>query len=126
MNVKRNLFGLFAAVGITTALAAGFSTNAGAAPADATAARPVVVRYGHLDLARDGDRRVLYRMLRNAAGRACGNVDIRDLTGRAAWVECRKEALDDAVTRIGNDRLTELHRGNGAESSAGPRLAADR
>lgn len=123
MIIERDLFGLAVALAVTTALGLLFANDAASAPPRGPTTGSVVVRYGHLDFDRDADLRTLYRALRNAASRACGTYDNRDLPGRAAWRRCRDAAVDDAVARIGDERLAGLN-GGGRRGRAHSRLAA--
>lgn len=71
----------------------------------------VTVEFSDLDLARGAGVEVLYRRLRAAAKSVCGTNDGRNLNGRQEWRKCYDQALDEAVAKVNNSRLTELHRG---------------
>ena len=72
----------------------------------------VTVRYGDLDLGGDEGARVLYSRLRAAANQVCDPLDSRDLYLQAARRACYRNALDNAVLRLGNARVAALHSGD--------------
>lgn len=72
----------------------------------------VKVPYGDLDLGKSDGAKILYRRLQYASKKVCG---VRGLRGNrsireaAMAQECYRNALSEAVVRIDNDLLTELH-----------------
>lgn len=85
-------------------------------PADPT--RAVAVAYADLDLSKDAGAQALYRRIRAAARAVCRAADRDfDLEARRSQRACVREAVDDAVTRIGNASLTSLHSSESAQAN---------
>jgi UrcA family protein len=76
----------------------------------------MTVHYADLDLDSADDLNTLYSRIERAARQVCGRADGRNLAMVAQWRTCRGEALDTAVSRIGNAQLSELHRKRDASS----------
>jgi UrcA family protein len=71
---------------------------------------PITVRYGDLNLANPEGARVLYRRISVAARNACGPNFAQWYPGvRAAWKECYKATVDQAVKQVNAPALTALH-----------------
>lgn len=87
---------------------------AATAPALAYSASPEretvgVVRVGHtdLDLSQPRDAGIMLSRLNRAAGRACGDQDLRGVTGaRGALKQCQAATLAVAVARLGSPEVT--------------------
>jgi UrcA family protein len=73
----------------------------------------VRVQYADLDLTRDPGVDSLYARLRHAANAVCERPGTRDLTSLTLEASCRSRALDEAVARVHNARLTARHTGTG-------------
>jgi UrcA family protein len=74
--------------------------------ADETATS-VTVHYAGLDLSKPAGTRVLYRRIVGAARMVCGEQG-RSLEEQLDWQRCYHRAIDDAVVRVNNPRLTAL------------------
>jgi UrcA family protein len=71
------------------------------ARADApSATQRVAIHYGQLDLGDAAAVDTLYRELANAAERACGPYDARNLRERNAWRECRETAFSAGLAQL--------------------------
>ena len=85
------------------------------AVADATSGlkgASVKVSYGDLDLEKSEGARILYRRLQQASKQVCdaqGPGDNRSAQDAYEARRCYKDALSDAVAKIDNDLLTQLH-----------------
>ncbi len=77
----------------------------------ATGVPAVTVNFSDLDVARGAGVETLYQRLRTAAKAVCGAKDIRKLNETKAWRACYTQALDNAVEKVGNERLNQLHHG---------------
>jgi UrcA family protein len=60
----------------------------------------VAISYGQLDLNDAAAVDTLYRQLANAAERACGAYDARNLRERNAWRACRETAFSAGVAQL--------------------------
>lgn len=72
----------------------------------------VKVSYGDLDLEKSEGAQILYQRLQQASRKVCGARGLRgsgSLRQAIMAQECYKNALSEAVARIDNDLLTELH-----------------
>jgi UrcA family protein len=83
------------------------------APFAAHAAAPattqtVAVSYAQLDLGEVAARDTLYRQLANAADRACGAYEARNLRERSAWRECRDAAFSLGVAQLVEARIAAV------------------
>ena len=100
-----------------TVCAAAVSMLAAAAHADAPVVEKnvveKVVRYADLDPSRSPDAATLYARLERAADAVCGQADARDLTSRRMQKQCRQQALDSAVERVGSIALKSVHDSEG-------------
>jgi UrcA family protein len=70
----------------------------------------VQVRYSDLDLSRPDDAMRLYRRIKSAARRACGEADPRNLSAHMQYEECYGRAVENAVEKVHSNTLTALHR----------------
>lgn len=95
------------AITICVGLPSGTSALAGQA---ARGEMRVVVSYGDLDTSRPAGARVLINRLRVAASQVCGGEPyIRDLTSRARYRTCTRQAMDVAVASIGAPLVVALY-----------------
>ena len=72
----------------------------------------VKVSYGDLDLEKSEGAKVLYRRLQHASRQVCGARGLRgnrSIREAVMAQDCYENALSEAVARIDNDLLTELH-----------------
>jgi UrcA family protein len=67
-----------------------------------------VVRYSPASLASERGVRQLYGRLVLAAKKVCDEQQVGGIAGNNAVLECRKQAISDAVAQIHNQRLVEL------------------
>lgn len=81
----------------------------GSAPVAASAAAATVC-VDPLELHSGPGLLEFYARLQVAAERSCAALSALDLWTRSARDRCRGEALEAAVRRVGNARLTRLHR----------------
>ena len=80
-----------------------------AAQADApSATQAVAVSYAQLDLGNAAAVDTLYRQLANAAERACGAYEARNLRERNAWRECRETAFSAGVAQLVEARIAAI------------------
>lgn len=92
------------------ALVAAAALGTGAAnAADAVVTQSLSVNYGDLDLDTREGNATLYRRLRAAALRVCGEPDARSLREAGMARACYAKAMDDAVKQIDRAPLTALH-----------------
>jgi UrcA family protein len=83
----------------------------GAGSAQAVDAPSATVRFADLNLHSAEGVRVLYARIRSAAETVCGTRwSVWDHRQVWAWQECYRTTLDDAVRRINQPVLTDLHR----------------
>jgi UrcA family protein len=76
------------------------------AQADApSATQTVAINDGQLDLADAAAVDTLYRQVANAAERACGAYDGRNLRERNAWRTCRETAFSAGVAQLAEARI---------------------
>jgi UrcA family protein len=76
------------------------------AQADApSATQSVAISYGQLDLGDAAAVDTLYRQVANAAERACGAYDGRNLRERNAWRACRETAYSAGVAQLAEARI---------------------
>ena len=64
------------------------------------------VRFFEADLQSTTGNKIVYSLLRQAAGSVCGNVDQRDLLRVSAHKQCVNDAIARAVRTINNPRLS--------------------
>jgi UrcA family protein len=69
----------------------------------------VSVQYGDLDIGHAAGAKVLLQRIEAASVRACGGEpDLRVLQQHAAYNQCRKTAVGEAVAQIGSPIVTAL------------------
>ncbi len=91
-------------------LATGLAFVGTAAHADTdTITRDVKVKFADLNLESQAGIESLYSRLQSAARKACGVADRADLQSFDEVAQCRKAAVNAAVTRIDNTALWALH-----------------
>jgi len=84
------------------------------ASADDLKGRSEKVTYSDLNIDKEAGAIQLYRRLQLASKRACGVESIKNAGGireTARQQRCYKDALDEAVAKINNPTLTEIHEG---------------
>jgi len=114
-QIAKYLLGALAALFIVAWQGAALATSL-----DGSAGQPVsvVVKYADLDLNRPADVRLLYRRIRLAADRSCGE---RVLTGShlalTSWQQCVAAAVDAAVLQVDRPALTAYHHEHTAEAA---------
>jgi UrcA family protein len=82
------------------------------ARADAPSGNPpsITVRFSDLAMADTANASVVYRKLRNAAGKVCGlHRGAQSLQAHIAQQECYDAALADAVRQVDRPALTAVH-----------------
>jgi UrcA family protein len=91
----------------TLIVAAGLLTIApmGAQADGPVTTQTVAVSYAQLDLGNSKAVDTLYRQLANAAERACGAYEARNLRERSAWRECRETAFSAGVAKLVEARI---------------------
>jgi UrcA family protein len=104
-------------------LAAAWQCDALAAASNAPAAGDVeqtTVRFGDLNIDRAADAAVLYRRIRYAAERVCGDPQMPGLSIISpSWRICVAQAVDRAVLAVDRPALTAYHRVHAAPSDRG-------
>jgi len=70
----------------------------------------VAVNYAQLDLGNSQAVDTLYRLLANAAERACGAYEARNLRERNAWRECRETAFSSGVAKLVEARIASVEK----------------
>ena len=68
-----------------------------------------VVGYSDLDLSQSSDAARLYARLKYASQKVCGSYDTRDLRMRELHDACYDAALNQAVERVNEPKLTTVH-----------------
>jgi UrcA family protein len=101
---RRKLIGF--ALSCAVALSVG---DAFAAPGDFSGVS-VDVKYSKSELERHDGVESLYRRIRIAAQMVCEEPDMRDLARRNVYRKCYTTAVDAAVAKVGDARLTVRHR----------------
>jgi UrcA family protein len=93
------------------AIAICLSGMAGAHAGQAYSSGPqLVVSYGDLDLSRQSGARILLGRLATAASQVCGGVpDSRELARTAMYRTCTRQAMDNAVARVGSPMVISLY-----------------
>jgi UrcA family protein len=89
-------------VGLAAAGAAGASAESVDAPS-------LIVPYSAGMLATDSGARAVYRRIALAAEQVCPNVSSSARFTRPVVTQCREQAIADAVNKIHNERLAEVH-----------------
>ena len=104
-------------------LAAAWQCDALAAASNAPAAGDVgqtTVHFGDLNLERPADAAVLYRRIRHAAERVCGEPQVTgSRTVSSSWSSCVRQAVDHAVLAVDRPALTAYHRVHAAPPDRG-------
>jgi UrcA family protein len=118
MNRNGVLGGLAAAPAMTALLCAATFITTGASAATMTV-KSVEVSYVATDLTRPEDAQKLYARIQRAARVVCSGPDVRDLPIRAAYQQCYKQAVDNAVAKVNASVLTALHRSKTQRGSTG-------
>lgn len=89
------------------------TSGVAAADADGTRAnqrtRSVVVSYETASLGQDTGAQALHERLEAAARHTCGTLEAKDLRARREWQTCYETALNDAVARVGHERLASVN-----------------
>jgi len=88
-----------------------------AGAADDVVTKSMSVSYGDLNLDTREGNATLYRRLRAAALRVCGEPDSRDLRSTTEARACFAKAMDTAVRQIDRAPLTALHARRSARDS---------
>lgn len=73
----------------------------------------VVVHYGDLDLSTEAGANTLYHRLQSASRLVCRSFDSADISQRAKWQACYRQALSGAVSKVNRETVTALHDKNG-------------
>lgn len=112
--MKSNTIGRLSMIGVIGIAAASGAFTAYAGDAARQAARnvetrSVTVSYADLDLSKQAGVESLYQRLRVAAHSVCGSKDSRYPEDVRDWQRCHDAALEQAVHRLGNERLTAVH-----------------
>jgi UrcA family protein len=69
----------------------------------------VTVNYSDLNLSAQEGVLKLYRRLGAAARLVCADYDSEELARRVQYRQCLQIAVDDAVRKVGAEKLTEVH-----------------
>jgi UrcA family protein len=88
---------------------AGLAAGVAQASAEPIATPSLVVHYSAGMLATDSGARAVYRRIALAAEQVCPNVSSSARFTRPVITECRQQAIADAVNKIHNERLAEVH-----------------
>jgi UrcA family protein len=88
---------------------AGLAAGAAQASAEPIEAPSLVVRYSHDMLATDSGARAVYRRIEKAAEQVCPNEPSFARLTSPVVIKCRAQAVADAVNKIHNERLAEVH-----------------
>ncbi|HEX7082162.1 MAG TPA: UrcA family protein [Gammaproteobacteria bacterium] len=92
----------------TLSFAAGLASTQAAADGRSEVTRSVVVQYPVDLLNGDAGAEQLYSRLQDAARKACGQFDTKQLYGLKEWRRCYEAALADAVKKVGAGRLAAV------------------
>jgi UrcA family protein len=85
------------------------AAGAAGASAESLNAPTLVVRYSHDMLATDSGARAVYRRIEKAAEQVCPNAPSFARLTSPVVIKCREQAVADAVNKIHNERLAEVH-----------------
>ena len=107
MNAQNRALTLMAISAVATSALAGQLASASEGPVETT--HVVSVEYVPATLSSEEGAQALYERLRDAAARACGRYERRDLAARQQWKACYSQALAAAVERVGDERIAALH-----------------
>jgi UrcA family protein len=77
--------------------------------ADTAEASKTVVKYGDLDLSTSQGAAVLYNRIHFAAEGVCSSLNGRDLSSKAHWEICVKQAITGAVTTVNRPTLSLVY-----------------
>jgi UrcA family protein len=102
-NTVRMTWAILAAV--STTMLAGVAQAAG--PDDVFPKQ--VVTYKDLNLNSNEGTKALYRRIRGAADKVCGEVDARDLQGTRVKKACIDHAISQAVAAVNSPMLTRVY-----------------
>jgi UrcA family protein len=94
--------------GLAGLAAAGAAGAAGASP-ESVDAPSLIVHYSAGMLATDSGARAVYHRIALAAEQVCPNVSSSTRFTRPVVIECRQQAIADAVDKIHNQRLAAVH-----------------
>lgn len=72
-----------------------------------------VVRYGDLNLNSRAGVASLHQRIRNAAESVCGDMNSRILGLKDAYDQCVAEAVEQGVSSVGNENLSNFHASKG-------------
>jgi UrcA family protein len=100
LSTKMLLLGGLA--GLAAAGAAGASPQSVDAPS-------LIVHYSHDMLATEGGARAVYHRIEKAAEQVCPNEPSFARLTSPVVIKCRAQAIADAVNKIHNERLAEVH-----------------
>ena len=103
-------------------LAGAWQCDALAAPAaaDAGDVDQITVHFGDLNIDRTAGAVVLYRRIRHAAERVCGEPQLPgSRVVSVAWRRCVADSIDRAVVSVDRPALTAYHRVHAAPSDRG-------
>ena len=104
-------------------LAAAWQCDALAAASNAPAGGDVeqtTVRFGDLNIDRAADAAVLYRRIRHAAERVCGDPQmVGSRTISPIWRSCVAQSVERAVLAVDRPALTAYHRVHAAPNDRG-------
>lgn len=112
MNKQLKRFIRVTGIGLGLSLAAlsGSGQAAETQAAGRTVTQSVTLSYGDLNLADPAGAEALYARIEGAARRVCApEPDMRDLTLRRDWHQCRTDAVDNAVAEIRHPALEQVH-----------------
>jgi UrcA family protein len=107
MNASR----LVSVVGFAVSWAAALSaTDAVASPGYAPG-ESINVKYSSGELDRGDGVENVYGRIRKAARIVCDELDVHNLARRSEYLQCYNRAVEAAVAKVGDARLTALHHG---------------
>jgi UrcA family protein len=90
-----------------------------ATPSGAQEKTSLPVPYGDLDLSRPEGVLKLYKRIEFAAQRVCESYASTELERHPAYLKCYSKAVDDAVRKVGSDRLTAMYLSRARPASKG-------
>jgi UrcA family protein len=70
------------------------------------------VHYSDLDLSRPEGAQKLYRRIEFAARLVCDSYASNELERRKVYLKCYSKAVNEAVRKVGSDKLTAIHLGH--------------
>ena len=111
---------LLAAAWQCDALAAASNAPAASNAAPAGDVEQTTVRFGDLNIDRAADAAVLYRRIRHAAERVCGDPQmVGSRTISPIWRSCVAQSVERAVLAVDRPALTAYHRVHAAPNDRG-------